>query len=159
MSDGAGASESGSDQDGLRVQPRGAQSKARSRTTKPSLPPRGQSPHGPLPAPLEKHVHWRKQRGETTVGAGTLPRPRGGPTMAARSLPTSAQVSFWFNNKQTVRGHPHRRPGADGQTVSAVGPLLQSPLHSALSLVLCRESGRSSRRSLAPFLALWTETA
>lgn len=41
ISDGAGASESGSDQDGLRVQPRGAQSKARSRTTKPSLPPRG----------------------------------------------------------------------------------------------------------------------
>lgn len=135
----------------------------------------GQSPHGPLPTLLKKHVHWGMQQGETTIGAGTLPRPHGGPAMAARSLPTSAQVSFWFNNQQTVRvscghplwtvqppaasavlgtrlllflkpppcpllplmtqGHPHRCPGADGQTVSAAGPLLQSPLHSELSRV------------------------
>ena len=151
----------------------------------------GQSPHGPLPAPLEKHVHWGMHRGETPVGAGTLPWPRGGPAMAARSLPTSAQVSFWFKDKQTARvscGHPlwtvqpptasavlgtttlspapPDDPGASSpvpwsRRTDAVshGPLLQSPLHSALCLVLCRESGRPSRRSLAPFLALWTETA
>ena len=35
--------------------------------------------------------------------------PRGGPAMAARSLPTSAQGSFWFKDKQTAWvscGHP-----------------------------------------------------
>ena len=122
-------------------------------------------------------------RGETPVGAGTLPRPRGGPAMAARSLPTSAQVSFWFKDKQTARvscGHPlwtvqpptasavlgtttlspapPDDPGASSpvpwsRRTDAVshGPLLQSPLHSALCLVRCRESGRPSRRSLAPW--------
>ena len=101
------------------------------------------------------------------MGAGIRPRPRGGPVMAARAFPTSAQVSIWFNIKETVQvscghlawavqpplasavlatrsllfltpahcpqlplmaqGHPHSCPGAEGQTVSAAGDLLQSP--------------------------------
>ena len=110
---------------------------------------------------LEKHLPWGMQQRETTMGAGMLPRPRGGPAMAARSLSTSAQVSIWFNNEETAQvswehpvravqpppasavlasrsllflklplmaqGHPHSCPGAEGQTVSAVGHLLPSP--------------------------------
>lgn len=116
---------------------------------------------------LEKHLRWGIQQRETTTGAGVRPRPRGGPAMAACSLPTSAQVSIWFNIKEKVQvsrghpalavqpppasavlatrsllflkpapcpqlplmaqGHPHSCPGAEGQTVSAAGHLLQSP--------------------------------
>ena len=123
-------------------------------------------PHSALLS-LEKHLHCGIQQRETTMGAGIWPRPRGGPVMAARALPTSAQVSIWFNIKETVQvscghlawavqpppasavlatrsllfltpahcpqlplmaqGHPHSCPGAEGQTVSAAGDLLQSP--------------------------------
>nr|CAI9699602.1 unnamed protein product [Rangifer tarandus platyrhynchus] len=90
MSDGAGASESGSDQDGLRVQPRGAQSKARSRTTKPSLPPRGQATLPASPPPCSSSVGHR------------------GHTGAAEPAAVASEVG-WLSSG--LQGVPDRSPG------------------------------------------------